>query len=107
MVFVNHGDDASCEAFRKTIADLGYSVEAPYSGTEFDLKEGKMTAFTVGKKIDRAEAFKGGQRARAVYGDLVAAAEELLALVKSRRGCTNKDNSRLASQIRSLIVKWR
>ena len=107
MVFVNHGDDASCEAFRKTISDMGYIAEAPFSGTEFDLKAGKMTAYTVGKKIDRAEAFKGGQRAKAVYGDLVAAAEELLAMVLKRRGCTNKDNAKLASQIRALTNKWR
>ena len=107
MVFVNHGDDASCEAFRKAISDLGYTAEAPYSGTEFDLKAGKMTAYTVGRKIDRAESFKGSQRAKAVYGDLVAAAQELLAMVLQRKGCTNKDNAKLASQIRALTNKWR
>ena len=107
MVYVNHGDDASCESFRKTISDMGYTAEAPYSGTEFDLLAGKMTAYTVGRKIDRTEAFKGSQRARAVYGDLVAAAEELLALVHKRRGNTNKDNAKLASQIRALTNKWR
>ena len=33
--------------------------------------------------------------------------EELLALVKKRRGSTNKDNAKLTGQIRSLIEKWR
>ena len=107
LVFVNHGDDASCESFRAELDSLGYQATAPYSGTEYDLLTGKLTAYTEGKKIDRAAAFKGGQRARAVYDELVAAAEELLALVKKRRGNTNKDNARLTGQIRSLIEKWR
>ena len=42
-----------------------------------------------------------------VYEELLAAAEELLRLVKKRRGMTNKENAKLTSQIRSLIEKWR
>ena len=38
---------------------------------------------------------------------LVAAAEALLALVKTRKGCTNKDNAKLAAQIRALTEKWK
>ena len=37
----------------------------------------------------------------------VAAAEALLALVKTRRGNTNKDNAKLTGQIVSLIEKWK
>ena len=33
--------------------------------------------------------------------------EALLALVKARKGCTNKDNAKLASQIRALTEKWK
>ena len=106
-VFVNHGDDADCEAFRKTLEEMGYCAEAPFSGTEYDLLTGKLTAYTEGVKIDRAAAFKGSQRARQVYGELLAAAEELLALVKTRKGRTNKDNAKLTAQIRALIEKWR
>ncbi len=107
MVFVNHGDSDSCEAFRAALDTLGYYAEAPYSGTEYDLLTGKATAYTEGVKIDRAAAFQGSQRAKQVYGELLAAAEELLALVKTRRSRTNKDNAKLTSQIRSLISKWR
>ena len=107
MVFVNHGDDASCEAFRATLDSMGYHAEAPYSGTEYDLLTGKMTAYTEGVKIDRTAVFKGSQRAKQVYGELLAAAEELLALVKTRKGRTNKDNAKLTAQIRSLIEKWK
>ena len=107
LVFVNHGDDDSCEAFRKTLESMGYYAEAPYSGTEYDLLTGKLTAYTEGVKIDRTAAFKGSQRARQVYGELLAAAEELLSLVKTRKGRTNKDNAKLTAQIRALIEKWR
>ena len=107
MVFVNHGDDHSCEAFRATLETMGYYAEAPYSGTEYDLLTGRITAYTEGVKIDREAAFKGNQRARQVYGELLAAAEELLALVRTRKGRTNKDNAKLTGQIRSLISKWK
>ena len=106
-VFVNHGDDSVCEAFRATLETMGYNAQAPYSGTEYDLLTGKMTVYTDGKPVDRVKASKSSQRAKTVYDELVAAAEELLALVKKRRGNTNKDNSKLTSQIRSLIEKWR
>jgi len=106
-VFVNHGDDDSVEAFKALLIEQGYQAEAPYSGTEYDLLEGRITAYTEGRKIDRAQAFKGSQRAKAVYDELVAAAEELLRLVKGRRGMTNKDNAKLTDQIRGLIKKWK
>jgi len=107
MVFVNHGDDESCEAFRATLDSLGYYAEAPYSGTEYDLLTGKLTAYTEGVRIDRAEAFHGSQRAKQIYGELLAAAEALLAMVKTRKSKTNKDNAKLTAQIRSLINKWK
>ena len=46
-------------------------------------------------------------RAKQVYTELVSAAEELLVLVKTRMGKTNKENAKLTAQIRSLIEKWK
>ena len=106
-VFVNHGDDDQCQAFQKCLKAMGYNAEAPYSGTEYDLLTARMTIYTEGKPIDRGQVFKGSQRAKQVYEELLAAAEDLLRLVKSRRGMTNKDNAKLTSQIRSLIEKWK
>ena len=104
-VFVNHGDDDACTAFRDLLEKLGYHAEAPYSGTEYDLITGRMTVFTDGVRIKKMP--KMDSRAKQVYDELVAAAEVLLALVKGRKGRTNKDNAKLTSQIRSLIEKWR
>jgi len=107
MVFVNHGDDAACMIFQKLLTQMGYYAEAPYSGAEYDLKTGRMTVFADSKPIRREEQTKGSARARAVYGDLLSAAEALLAFVKTCKGRTNKDNAKLASQIRNLIEKWK
>lgn len=106
-IYVNHGDDAACVAFQKLLQQQGYQAEAPYSGTEYDLLTDKMTIYTDSKPVDRAQHFKGTARANAVFADLLAAAEALLALVRTRRGCTNKDNAKLTAQIRSLIEKWK
>jgi len=105
MVFVNHGDDGACMAFRKRLEDMGYRAEAPYSGTEYDLISGKMTVFTDGIRIKKQPRMDN--RAKQIYDELVAAAEVLLALVKGRKGRTNKDNSKLRDQILNLIEKWR
>ena len=107
MVFVNHGDDAACISFEKLLTQMGYYAEAPYSGTEYDLTTGRMTVYADSKPIRREEVMKGSARARAVYGELLAAAEALLSFVKTCRGRTNKDNAKLASQIRNLIEKWK
>ncbi len=106
-IFVNHGDDDSCEAFRALLAELGYSAEAPYSGTEYDLLTGNVTVYTEGKRIDRTRLHKAGSRAAQIYKDLLGAAQELLSLCKSCQGRSNKDNSKFADQIRSLTEKWR
>ncbi len=107
LVFVNHGDDASCEDFKRLLMESGYRAEAPYSGTEYDLATGNMTIFTEGKAVDRIQEFKGRTRADMIYKELVTEAEKLLALVKERRGKTNKDNAKLTSQIRELAEKWK
>ena len=104
-VFVNHGDDDACIAFCQLLKEMGYQAEAPYSGTEYDLLTGRMTVYTDGVAIKKTP--RQDSRTSQVYGELLAAAEALLALVKGRKGRTNKDNAKLTSQIRALITKWK
>ena len=106
-IYVNHGSDESVKDFQALLIERGFQAEAPFSGTEYDLITGKMTIYTESRPINREAILKGGARAKAVYEDLLEAATALLALVKTRRGKTNKDNAKLASQIRSLIEKWK
>ena len=105
QVFVNHGDDDACTAFCQLLKEMGYQAEAPYSGTEYDLLTGRMTVYTDGVAIKKTP--KQDSRTSQVYGELLAAAEALLALVRARKGRTNKDNAKLTSQIRALITKWK
>ena len=107
QIFVNHGDDAACIVFQKLLSRMGYWAEAPYSGTEYDLVTGRMTVYTDSKPIQREQVTRGSARSKAVYGDLLAAAEALLAFVRTCKGRANKDNAKLASQIRALIEKWK
>ena len=107
LVFVNHGEDTSCKDFTSLLNEMGYNAAAPYSGTEYDLATGKMTIYTEGKAIDRVELYKGNTRADMLFNELVAEAEKLLTLTKTRRGMANKDNAKLTSQIRELIEKWK
>ncbi len=107
LVFVNHGDDDACEDFKNLLCSMGYRAEAPYSGTEYDLVSGRMTVFTEGRSVNRQEIYKANTRTAMIYRDMVSGAEKLLELVRNRQGRPNKDNARLASQIRSLIEKWK
>ena len=105
QIFVNHGDDDACTAFCSLLKEMGYQAEAPFSGTQYDLITGKMTVYTDGVAIKKTP--KMDSRAKQVYAELLAAAQELLELVRHRQGRTNKDNAKLTSQIRSLIDKWK
>ena len=105
MVFINHGDDESCIVFQKLLTQMGYTAEAPYSGTEYNLATGKMTMFADSKPIRRED--KGSARSNAIFAELVATAEALLAFVKTCKGRTNKDNAKFTSQLRSLMEKWK
>lgn len=107
LVFINHGDDDACKAFTATLCETGYRADAPYSGTEYDLATGRMTIYTEGKPVDRTSTYRENTRADNLYHELVAAAEALLKLARSKRGHTNKDNAKFTSQIRALLTKWR
>ncbi len=107
LIFVNHGDEDSCEDFKALLVEKGYRAEAPFSGTEYDLATGRMTIYTEGKPIDRVLTYKSNSRADVIFNELVATAEKLLTIAKGRRGMTNKENARLTSQIRELCEKYK
>ena len=107
QIYVNHGDEDACEAFKTLLIEKGYAADAPYSGTEYDLLTGKMTVYTDGKRISREQQVQKASRTNSIYTDLVAAAETLLALAKACKGRTNKELSRFTDQIRSLLDKFR
>ncbi len=105
-VFLNHGTEDSIASFAEELRSRGYAIETPYSGTEYDLILGIMTAYTERKRLTAGEAAKARSRKNSIHASLVSAAEALLALAKRSDNRPNKDNAKFADQIRALIDKW-
>lgn len=105
-VFLNHGNEESIAVLANELKERGYAVEAPYSGTEYDLVKGIMTAYTEKKRVTAAEAAKARSRKNSIHRDLVSQAEAFLALAKRCESRPNKENAKFAAQIRSMIEKW-
>ena len=105
IVFVNHGEEKSCDEFTDCIRDeYGYNAVAPYSGTCYDLMTGRIVTQTYGIRKERKKPTK---RAATVFARLIAAAERLLAVAKSCEGMANKDLAKFADQIDRLSDKWK
>ena len=105
-VFLNHGNEESIAVFADELKERGYAVEAPYSGTEYDLVKGIMTAYTEKKRVTAADVAKARSRKNNIHRDLVSQAEALLALAKRCESRPNKENAKFAAQIRALMEKW-
>ena len=105
-IYLNHGNEESIKELSDLLSEKGYAVESPFSGTEYDLTNGAMTAYAEKKRVDRSARAKEQSRKSSVYRNLVAAAEALLSLAKRSDSRTNKDNAKLTAQIRALIDKW-
>jgi hypothetical protein len=88
------------------LKDRGYAVEAPYSGTEYDLVRNIMTAYTDQKRVSSEDVARARARKSNVHRELVSQAEALLALAKRCDVRPNKENAKFASQIKALIDKW-
>ena len=103
-VFLNHGTEESINDLSRDLKDMGYAVEAPFSGTEYDLARGIMTVFSESRPInDNAYRKSKTEQSR---DKVILAAEELLKIAKRADERTNKENANLTSQIRALIAKW-
>ena len=105
-VFLNHGNEESIAVLADELKARGYAVEAPYSGTEYDLVRGIMTAYTEKKRVTAADVAKARSRKNSIHRDLVSQAEALLALTKRLESRPNKENAKFAAQIRALMDKW-
>ena len=103
VVFVNHGDEENCEAFRDRLVSEGYCAVAPFSGTEFDLLHGKFLMVTEGQRIEK----KGRARKKEVFAQLVEAAQRLVAVAMACKEQSNQRLRRFTSEIELLIDTWK
>ncbi len=108
MIFVNHGEDAAVESFAGLVADrLGCRTFAPYSGTVYDLLEGRFVEQPAGVPVTKKAAeTPQAQRKRMLFEKLLAAGERLLAVIRGCEGMSNKDVGKFTDQINHLCDKW-
>jgi metallo-beta-lactamase family protein len=110
MVFVNHGDPDSCESFKNCISgEYGYNAFAPYSGTRFDLIEGKFDIVTEGKPVEKKGQPAGGESERRyqnpVFDALVSVGERLVKAIRGLSGSPNRDLRMFTEQVTKLAEK--
>ena len=106
LVFVNHGDPDTADAFTACLNDeKGYKAFAPYSGTCFDLRMGQFTRITEGRPVEKKGEDGRGRKTSPVFLRLVAAAERLLRVAKSIEGRANKELAKYADAIEKLAEK--
>lgn len=105
MVFAVHGDDAVCDIFTDRLRrELGLRASAPFSGSVFDLAEGRWLKETEGVLI--AKSMESAKKASSVFARLVAAGDRLRQVIFRNEGGTNKDLAKFADQIHALCDKW-
>ncbi len=106
-VFVNHGDDESCTALASMIAgQFGLPVDAPWSGSCFDLLRGEWVSLASPiEKKKKAAAPKSKRRPAKSedYSRLLDAAEALLRYAKQMEGHANSDIRKLTKRITALM----
>ena len=104
-VFIVHGDDTVCDEFAAVLHDEeGYTVDAPYSGSQFDLAEGSWVTEAVPVLLEPRKP--SAVHADTVFARLMAAGQRLITVIRHNEGGANKDLAKLTSQINSLCDKW-
>ena len=100
-IFVNHGDDGACETFAELLRTTYPAAEviAPFSGTAYDLQEGKLLFAAEGRRIEKQKQTK----LNPLYESLKAVARKLLELIDSMNGRSNHELKTIAREISTII----
>lgn len=106
-VFVNHGDDDSCEGFARELSgNYGLQAMAPYSGSEFDLLKGEWIRLTDPVRKKQASPVNTEPSVRkkdSPYRDLMNAVQDLKKYADGMEQASNADIRRLTEGIRRLM----
>ena len=116
-VFVLHSEDETADAFAGALKEeLGYDADAPYSGSEFDLLEGRYLVKAEGvrlksrKEMARKAAEGNGEASpapvSAVYVHLKRAAERLQKLTERYTDGASEDLKKFTREINNLCDRW-
>ena len=105
-VFVNHGDEAAADNFVSELKALGYDAYAPFSGTEYDLKNDEFITVTQGKRIER-KTYEQSSKSNMLYHNLLESTRRLQSAAKDLDGIPNKDMRKFTDQINALIKEFK
>ncbi len=105
QVYVNHGGNEVCEEFAALLREQGYTVQVPYSGSQYNLVTGQELAPGNRTKIEKSES-EGESRQTAVFRRLMEAGKRLMTVIGHNKGGANKDLAKFADQIQALCEKW-
>ena len=102
-IFVNHGDEEACETFADLLQTTFPSADviAPFSGTEYDLREGKLLFVAEGKRIVKPKQGKPNP----LYESLKAVVKKLLNLIEHMSGRSNQELKDIAKELSEVIEK--
>ena len=105
QVFIVHGDDEVAAGFADVLTkEYGIPADAPFSGSVYDLVEGKWLKKTEGIPVEReAEDLR---MENGNYVRLVNSLDRLQALIRNSSGYPNADLQKFAEQIDALCEKW-
>lgn len=102
-VFIVHGDDRVCEVFRETLVnEYKFKAYAPYSGSVFDITEGRWEYIAEPIPIKKDKKLTNKQH----YNRLKDIGNKLLALINASDGLANRDMDKLSEQLEELYEKW-
>ncbi|MEI6101700.1 MAG: MBL fold metallo-hydrolase, partial [Eubacteriales bacterium] len=100
-VFVVHGEEDTCLAYTETLKQLGYNAMTANFEMEYDLAADVIvqTGISIDTLMERGEKHKESP----AYGQLEATGQQLLQLIRQKKGMSNRDIEHLSGQIAALI----
>lgn len=102
QVFVNHGDDAACTAFAQLLEERFQTrAKAPYSGSVYDLGNGKWIYAAKPKPRKKGKAPESYESP--AYQELAALARRFLEALPRCRGFANRELHRMAKKVQELL----
>ncbi len=105
QVFVVHGDDEVAESFANCLTDtLALTAMAPYSGTRYDLSNGKFIEITKGIPIAKTAE---GNTVSDSFTTLKMTGRRINDIIAQCEGMPNKELDRFARELRILCEKYR
>ena len=106
-VFVVHGEETVCEVFTNRLRDeLGLDAYAPYSGAEFDLAAGILTAEPAPVRTKRESVSAAAAKVTKTFARLLAAGQRLIGVIRQNEGGANRDIEKFTREIHALCDKW-